>query len=41
MPTSLKAYKAALDSLLTQIIETLSADARIAAAWLEGSFGRG
>ena len=29
---TIKAYKAARDALLTQIIETLSADARIAAA---------
>jgi hypothetical protein len=41
MPTSLTAYTAERDLLLSRIIETLSSDARIAAAWLEGSFGRG
>jgi hypothetical protein len=41
MPTSLPAYKAERDFLLSRIIETLSSDPRIAAAWLEGSFGRG
>jgi hypothetical protein len=41
MSTSLTAYKAERDLLLSRIIETLSSDRRITAAWLEGSFGRG
>jgi hypothetical protein len=41
LPINLIAYQAARDALLTQIVEILSVDERIAAAWLEGSIGRG
>jgi hypothetical protein len=37
---TLNDYAASRDALLLQIIERLQADRRVAAAWLEGSFGR-
>jgi len=40
MSNPLKAYSAARETLLTEIIETLSGDDRFVAAWLTGSVGR-
>ena len=40
MNDTLKTYSASRESLLTQIVHTLSADERFTAAWLTGSFGR-
>ena len=39
-PLTLNDYAAARDALLARIVAHLVADRRIAAAWLEGSFGR-
>ena len=38
---TLTAYASARESLLAQVIESLSADDRFFAAWLTGSYGRG
>lgn len=37
---SLQAYAASRETLLAEIVQTLSADERFVAAWLTGSFGR-
>ena len=40
LPLTLQDYAASRDALLVRLVEDLKADRRIAAAWLEGSFGR-
>lgn len=41
MTNDLEAYRQGRETLLAALIESLSKDERVVAAWLTGSYGRG